>query len=143
MPETGVDEAYPDAKPVSLTLPFASTSARIARTRMNTWMTEKNLPMELVEDGRLVVSELVANAVLHARPLEDGTMLVEWSHDPRGVEISVTDGGASTVPEVRDADPLDIDGRGMSIVEVLSKRWWLETTRTRSTVHAVLGPAQT
>jgi hypothetical protein len=29
-------------------------------------------------------------------------------------------------------------GRGMSIVEILSKRWWTERSGARSTVHAVL-----
>jgi hypothetical protein len=29
-------------------------------------------------------------------------------------------------------------GRGMTIVEVLSRRWWTERTDSRSTVHALL-----
>ena len=51
------------------------------------------------DDARLVVSELVGNAVRHARPLADGTMQVAWGQADDAVDIAVTDGGALTTPE--------------------------------------------
>ena len=41
-------------------------------------------PDETSDDARLVVSELVGNAVRHARPLADGTMHVAWTSSDRG-----------------------------------------------------------
>ncbi len=73
-----------------------------------------------------------------ARPLEDGTVEVSWSADERGLSISVTDGGARTAPERIDASLSDLSGRGLSIVETLATRWWVETSRSRTTVHALL-----
>jgi serine/threonine-protein kinase RsbW len=90
------------------------------------------------DDARLVVSELVGNAVRHARPLADGTMQVAWVAGPTGLDIAVTDGGARTAPEKVDAGVSDLAGRGLAIVETLASRWWVESTRSRTTVHALL-----
>ena len=40
------------------------------------------------DDARLVVSELVGNAVRHARPLADGTMRIAWDRDDSGINIA-------------------------------------------------------
>ncbi len=85
-----------------------------------------------------MVSELVGNAVRHARPLADGTMHVAWTHSPQGVDIAVSDGGARTPPERRDPTLSDLAGRGLAIVETLASRWWVETSRSRTTVHALV-----
>ena len=79
------------------------------------------------DDARLVVSELVGNAVRHARPLADGTMHVAWAGDDRALDIAVTDGGALTTPEKVDAGVSDLAGRGLAIVESLASRWWVES----------------
>ena len=96
---------------------------------------------ETRDDARLVVSELVGNSVRHARPLADGTMHVTWTSGDRGVDIAVTDGGALTTPERVEAGVSDLAGRGLSIVETLAARWWVESTRSRTTVHALLALA--
>jgi anti-sigma regulatory factor (Ser/Thr protein kinase) len=124
--------------PVALALPFAASSAAIARSQLKQWLVELGQPSEVIEDSRLVISELVGNAVRHARPLSDGTVLVAWNRDDTGLDIAVTDGGAPTDPHTIDAAASDLAGRGLSIVQALSSRWWLETTRSRSTVHALV-----
>jgi serine/threonine-protein kinase RsbW len=127
--------------PVDLTLPFAAESAHVARDRLVSWMDELSVNVEEREDARLVVSELIGNAVRHAQPLADGTVLVTWAAGPRGLDIAVTDGGARTTPEVVEASVSDVSGRGLSIVESLSTRWWVETSRSRTTVHALVALA--
>ena len=72
------------------------------------------------------------------RPLDDGTVVVAWAADADGLDISVTDGGARTTPERVDAGVSDLSGRGLSIVETLATRWWVETSRSSTTVHALL-----
>jgi serine/threonine-protein kinase RsbW len=124
--------------PVSLRVPFSASSVSVARQRLRTWMGEAGSSREQVEDARVVISELVANSVRHAQPLPDGNILITWSVEPRGLQLSVTDGGGGTRPRKLHAPSSALAGRGMSIVDTLSLTWWSEKTRSRSTVHAVL-----
>jgi anti-sigma regulatory factor (Ser/Thr protein kinase) len=123
--------------PIGLDLPFVAESARVARHQLLEWLGSAPTP-EICEDARLVVSELVGNAVRHARPLADGTVHVAWAHCPTGLDIAVTDGGARTAPHQVDAGVSDLAGRGLAIVEAVSTRWWVESDRSRTTVHALL-----
>lgn len=124
--------------PVALSLPFAPSSAAVARNSLKEWLIGLGLPADVIEDSRLVVSELVGNAVRHASPLADGTVVVAWTRQAADLDIAVTDGGAPTIPHQVQAGDGDDGGRGLSIVDHLTNRWWLETTRSRSTVHAIL-----
>jgi anti-sigma regulatory factor (Ser/Thr protein kinase) len=129
---TGVTDA------IGLELPFVAESARVARQRLLEYLGRVPTPEEVREDARLVVSELVGNAVRHARPLANGTVRVAWTHCPIGLDIAVTDGGARTAPHHVDAGVSDVAGRGLAIVEAVSARWWVESDHSRTTVHALL-----
>ena len=124
--------------PVTLRLPFAPSSVSVARQRLRAWMLEVGGSPEAIEDARIIISELVANAVRHARPLADGSLLVTWSLEGDGIQVSVTDGGATTRPRNVHAAPTALAGRGMAIVDALAEQWWTEDTQSRSTVHAHL-----
>lgn len=134
IPQQPVDQR----EPICLELPFSAESAAVARRQLVEWMRSLDARDEQRDDARLVVSELVGNSVRHARPLADGTMHVAWVAGPTGIDIAVTDGGALTTPEKVDAGVSDLAGRGLAIVETLAARWWVESTRSRTTVHAVL-----
>lgn len=127
-----------DAVQVSVAIPFAASSAFLVRHQFQDWLGALGSPPEVVEDARLVLTELVGNAVRHAKPLADGTMLVSWEQADHAVEIAVTDGGATTVPHIVDAGVSDLAGRGLMIVESIAAKWWAESTPSRSTVHARL-----
>ncbi len=124
--------------PVGLDLPFRPESAGVARHELLRWMRQLHTPTEACDDARLLISELVGNAVRHARPLADGTMHVTWATCEKGVAIAVTDGGSLTTPTRVDAAASDLAGRGLAIVETLAVDWWVESTRSRTTVHALL-----
>ena len=124
--------------PVTLRVPFAASSVSVARQKLKTWLVEVGIRGDLVEDARVVISELVANSVRHAQPLPDGDILVTWKMAAQGLQISVTDGGSGTRPRKVDAPSSALAGRGMAIVETLAETWWSDKTRSRSTVHAVL-----
>ncbi len=128
-------------QPVVLDLPFSAESAAVARQELLEWLHRLDTRQERRDDARLVMSELVGNAIRHARPLANGTMHVAWGTGPTGLDISVTDGGARTSPERVDAGVSDLAGRGLAIVETLADRWWVESTRSRTTVHALLALA--
>lgn len=124
--------------PITMRLPFAPASVSVARQRLKTWMCENGGTGEAVEDARVIISELVANSIRHATPLADGQIHVSWVLEPRGIDLSVTDGGSSTRPRKVNAPSSALAGRGMAIVEVLAQEWWSERTGSRTTVHALL-----
>ena len=97
-----------------------TTSASEARAFVQAHLVEHGLSY-LVEDVRLVVSELVTNAVLHARtPL---TLRIEGLHFC--VMVSVQDQSPS-VPVVTDEDRDATSGRGLDIIEQFSDFWGLD-----------------
>lgn len=125
-----------------LTLPFTAESASVARQAFASWLTRlADVPSERVDDARLIITELVGNAVRHARPLNGGTMTLAWcakGEGPGQIEIEVSDGGAATAPEVIFSDPADVSGRGMAIVDALATRWWVDRGPMTSTIHALI-----
>ena len=123
---------------VTLRVPFAASSVAVARQKLKTWLLDCGVRREVVDDARVVISELVGNSVRHAQPLPDGDIVVTWAVDERGLQISVTDGGSGTRPRKVNASSSALAGRGMAIVETLADSWWADRTRTKSTVHAVL-----
>ena len=70
-----------------------------------------------------MVSELLTNAILHARPLPGARVLVAWAVRERSLEVAVSDGGAMTRPRTTRPSLSSIGGRGLAIVENLSWRW--------------------
>jgi len=85
----------------------------------------------LVEDVRLVVSELATNAVRHAGCRF--TVVLEVSD--HAVLLSVAD-SSPTVPVRRLVDPWEGGGRGLALVEGLSSRWGVDATTRSKTVWA-------
>ena len=77
-------------------------------------MREQGCAREVIEDGRVVISELVANSVRHAQPLSDGSILISWARDRKGIRISVTDGGSTSRPRTVRASASAVSGRGMA-----------------------------
>jgi anti-sigma regulatory factor (Ser/Thr protein kinase) len=85
------------------------------------------------EDIRLVTSELVANAVVHART--PFTVGVSWTGNI--VLIEVTDG--SKVFSLRKHHTSGLPGGlGLLLVQALSMRWGWDATRQGKTVWAIL-----
>jgi len=70
-----------------------------------------------VENLELLVSELAANAVLHART----DFVVELSVSDSHVRVSVTDGSARP-PVIKPDQPTAVTGRGMRLVDRLAAR---------------------
>src|SRR4051812_12826418 len=80
------------------TVPFATAAVRVARARITADLRQAKVSNHIIEDAGLVVSELLGNALRHARPLPDGTLQVRLVIDDGGVRISVLDGGSVTLP---------------------------------------------
>ena len=119
-------------------LPHAPTSVIAARWHISTHLREAGIVTPAIGDATLVVSELLTNAILHARPLPGARVLVAWALRERSLEVAVSDGGSMTRPRNARPSLSSIGGRGLAIVEHLSCRWGVLPNDFGLTVWAVL-----
>jgi len=89
-----------------------------------------------ITDAALVVSELLANALQHGKPLPGEAVRTAWDVDGGCLRLSVSDGGGSTRPELGEPTPATIGGRGLRIVARLSLRWGTVSDNKGTTVWA-------
>lgn len=121
---------------MDLRVPFQAPSASVVRQELRHWLESRGFVGDRVDDARVVVSELVGNSVRHAAPLPVNDLVVAWSLDAGELVVSVSDGGGSASrPHAVDATNSDISGRGLSIVDALVKKWWVEDSHGQTTVH--------
>ena len=125
-------------EPVTLLLPFAPMGVGLARRRLVADLKDGNVAQASIDDARVVLSELIANAIRHARPLESGRISVSWLIDERGITIEVSDGGGVTDPTPTQAGPMALGGRGLTIVATLSADWGVRTDGSVTTVYATI-----
>lgn len=90
---------------------------------------------ELADDGALVVSELVANAVRYAR--RESIRVVVERVSERTVRVAVTD-FSRELPVVCRAGDGDEGGRGLLLVAALASDWGTDTHRWGKVVWADL-----
>ena len=119
-----------------LLLPFAAASVGVARRRLISDLIAAHVYDSAVCDVALVISELFSNALRHAAPLSGSKIRVAWRIEPDCVQVSVTDGGGTTVPELGQPTRGATGGRGLRIVEKLSSRWGTSTGEDGTTVWA-------
>jgi anti-sigma regulatory factor (Ser/Thr protein kinase) len=117
-------------------LPQAARQARqVAALALRVWRIEP-----LTDALVLVVSELVANAVTHARSplvLDLETERVRPDGRVTTVRVSVTD-ASQDAPEHQNAGPGEEHGRGVHLVHLLSSRWGTRPLPTGKCVWAEL-----
>lgn len=104
---------------VLLPADLESTTAarRFAETTLASW----GMDARRSETAGLLVTELVANAMIHAAtPAE---LVLDLSDDRLRVEVGDTAGGR---PLLRAPGPDDPTGRGLMIVEAMADRWGVE-----------------
>jgi anti-sigma regulatory factor (Ser/Thr protein kinase) len=109
-------------------LPVAPEAAAEARQALNGLSGE--LPDGRMRDVRLLVSELVTNAVRHAN-LESGDVIdlvVELAD--RTLRVEVHDPGGGFVPSAPSPDPARPSGWGLYLVAELADRWGVDSDDT-------------
>jgi anti-sigma regulatory factor (Ser/Thr protein kinase) len=134
---TADDRVGPDRSAAeSCRFPGVPDAVAAARRFAEQWLT-RFLPARadgLLDDLRLVVSELVTNSVNAAAHRVD----VRLSCDPRAVYIAVTDDGTGW-PTPQNPTEHDTHGRGLMIVAGLTSRWGVTTEDDgRTTVWSAL-----
>jgi serine phosphatase RsbU (regulator of sigma subunit)/anti-sigma regulatory factor (Ser/Thr protein kinase) len=96
-----------------------------ARRQVTSWGLE-----EATFTTELLVSELVTNAIRHARPPIQLRMILDTM-----ISCEVSD-ASGTAPHHRRADRYDEGGRGLMLVAQLAARWGTRPTRTGKTIWA-------
>ncbi|MGH9189259.1 MAG: ATP-binding protein [Acidimicrobiales bacterium] len=102
-------------------LPGLAASAREARTFVRSSLAEMGLDA-LADTAVLLVSELVANVVLHA----SGDMEVMVSPTASGVIVRVHDGLGELRPTRKRYSETATTGRGLMLVDALAHRWGID-----------------
>jgi anti-sigma regulatory factor (Ser/Thr protein kinase) len=101
-------------------------SASRARDFVTHHLIEHRL-LYLVESVRLVVSELATNALVHAQT----AFSVALAASEETVLLTVRDESRS-LPHRRTAQAMDIGGRGLAVVDVVSLEWGINDDRAGS-----------
>jgi anti-sigma regulatory factor (Ser/Thr protein kinase) len=105
---------------VQVELPPSADSARAARHAVTDLLEELGRT-DLIDDATLIVSELVANAIMHART----EMSLTIDSAGSGVRVTVTD-TSNVLPRWTPASTTATAGRGLLLVQRLSSRWACE-----------------
>jgi two-component sensor histidine kinase len=119
-----VGDAAEDLASVKLSaLPIGPALARrFAKATLNAWCAQS----ETIETAELLVSELVTNAIRTCQPASDAEAAAHISltlwHQPGRVVIEVGDNDPRP-PVLTDASADAERGRGLLLVQALSKEW--------------------
>ena len=120
-------------------VPWRATSVAQVRKALVDDLEARDVAAAVIDEAEIVVSELVSNAIRHARPLADGNLRVHWKVKAGVVEVEVTDGGSESTPRPAPRTIWAPSGRGLRIVRSLAHEWGVTEDRTGSTVWASLG----
>jgi serine/threonine-protein kinase RsbW len=122
--------------------PSAPSSVPAARHLVRDDLAAREVRQRVIDDSLVVVSELMTNAVRHAKPMRASrrpdAIRLRWTADPERVWIDVTDGGGRNHPHVETADIADLGGRGLAIVQALAVDWGVFRAGREVTVYAVV-----
>ena len=119
-------------------LPYAPSSVADARWRLTADLRESGMLAAAVGDAALVMSELLSNAIRHARPLPGRMIRVAWTLSNESLRVSVSDGGGPTRPRAGHPSLSSLGGRGLAIVDHLCSNWGIRSCDGGMTVWAVL-----
>jgi anti-sigma regulatory factor (Ser/Thr protein kinase) len=119
-------------------LPWAPSSVATARWQLSADLREAGLLGTAIGDAALVLSELLSNAIRHARPLPGAMVQVSWALCDESLTVSVRDGGGPTHPHAGHPSLSSLGGRGLAIVECLASTWGVQASTGGVTVWAIL-----
>ncbi|WP_405785628.1 MULTISPECIES: SpoIIE family protein phosphatase [unclassified Streptomyces] len=117
--------------------PAAGAARRFLRAALAEWAgygTE--VTDRVADDGTLLLSELVTNAVVHAGTTVDVQLRIDTLEPPSALVIEVTDHHPARVLRPDDSPPCEGSegGRGLHLVAALSDAWGITYRRDRKTV---------
>ena len=109
---------------IELTLPAVPTAITEARTKV-TERLSRRIPLDALEDVRLLVTELITNAVRHGAVRPGDNLSVKAQVSGETVRIEVRDPGRDGEVKPRRPGPLG-GGYGLYLVDRLARRWGVD-----------------
>jgi anti-sigma regulatory factor (Ser/Thr protein kinase) len=98
--------------------PTAASAARNALMAL-----DSRVDSQCLEDIRLLVSELVTNAVRHAGGPRGGEVALDVTVESSSVRVEVADPGTGFDPQPRDDEMTRPGGWGLYLVDRIADRW--------------------
>ena len=120
----------------SIDLPPTPASVPAARHLLLAILGAWDVPQDR-DDAALLVTELVANVIDHARA--EASLTLELAMSDGWLRISVADGSAVR-PLVREPENHQPRGRGLQLVQAIADRWGSEEHRGGKRVWFELAP---
>lgn len=131
------DEAVPaGARAVTHAVVGDVRAVAAARHFLRATLTAWSVDEDSLQVAVLCLSELVTNAIIHT----GGGCELRVVLDDGVLTTTVRDGGSAVVASTLLADPLDVHGRGLQLVDALATRWGSELDTVGTTVWFVLEP---
>lgn len=129
----GLDGRLATAHPVArleATYPATPASVPIARAAFADAFAD--LPGDALNDGKVLLTELVTNAIRHGTRADGWVRLVVRELD-RSLRIEVTDSGERDgEPAIQAPRPDQVGGWGLQVVESVATRWGVATEHGRT-----------
>lgn len=107
---------------MKVNLPPHAEAAGLARHALDSVAASCARP-EVLEDARLLISEIVTNSVRHGHPSPDGHIHLSLSLTDEKLRAEVSDDGPGFSPEKIRRSPEQIGGWGLGIVQEVADRW--------------------
>ena len=120
--EVAGDEGATGVSRLELQLPHTTESVRRARRTIAAFLEPSEVPVSIVDDVLLLVSELVTNAVVHA----GSPAVVRLDADVERIKVEVSDRDGDRTPTKVNPEPFSSSGRGVLLVDRLAARWGVE-----------------
>jgi anti-sigma regulatory factor (Ser/Thr protein kinase) len=117
---------------IDLTLPARPEMLSEARTALD--RLQDTAPKELLDNVRLMVSELLSNSMKHAKLDAGDTIELHVSAESDQVRVEVVDAGPGFSPKESAPSMYQDSGWGLFLVEQLSDRWGVEQIGHATTV---------
>lgn len=128
-----LEQVAPDCDPSALAhLPLTPDLSAAKKARR--WVLDQlTLEPDRAQDVALLVSELVTNAVLHAR-----TRLVVGVVQVEDLVLITVEDRDLVMPQQQPYSRTRTNGRGIALLETLSERWGVERDESGKTVWCVV-----
>jgi serine/threonine-protein kinase RsbW len=107
---------------IRLTLPARPENVAMVRHVLGALAEALALPVAVIEDMRLAVTEACTNAVRHAYEGQEGTIDVLVRHNGAALEVVVGDSGRGMAPSPDTAGP----GLGLALIAALTDSFEIE-----------------
>jgi anti-sigma regulatory factor (Ser/Thr protein kinase) len=110
--------------PVELVVPVGPHAPAAARAAVTSWL-EGRVAQRVLDDTRLLVSELVTNSLQHAQLAADAPIRISAHLSAGLLRVEVRDPGYAGSFDAHAADPGNA-GYGLHLVRLLATRWGVD-----------------